>query len=192
MKKTLCSTGVRWLWLTVVVLIVDFISKKLILNEFRLYEVVPLVPYFNLTYAQNPGAAFSFLADHDGWQRWFFATIAIVISAVLIFMMYRTSSKNKLSNIAYALIIGGALGNLYDRLAYGFVVDFIDFYVGDWHWPTFNLADTWICIGAALIIIESFFPDDKKKADVDKVDTNIDGSNNANNNVDQQTQHKQK
>ncbi|MCE1782464.1 signal peptidase II, partial [Enterobacter hormaechei] len=83
---------------------------------------------------------------------------------VLLGMMYRSSARQKLRNIAYALVIGGALGNLFDRLVHGFVVDFIDFYVGEWHWPTFNIADSAICIGAALIIIESFIsPDDKDK-----------------------------
>lgn len=162
MKNPICSTGLRWLWLTVVILIVDLGSKQLILNHFQLYESIPLMPYFNLAYAQNPGAAFSFLADKGGWQRWFFAFVAIVICVVLILMMYRQSVNKKLSNIAYALVIGGALGNLCDRLVHGFVVDFIDFYVGDWHWPTFNIADMAICIGAALIILDSFINTDKK------------------------------
>ncbi|WGO84104.1 signal peptidase II [Arsenophonus apicola] len=162
MKNPICSTGLRWLWLTIVILIVDLGSKQLILNHFQLYESIPLMPYFNLAYAQNPGAAFSFLADKGGWQRWFFAFVAIVICVVLILMMYRQSVNKKLSNIAYALVIGGALGNLCDRLVHGFVVDFIDFYVGDWHWPTFNIADMAICIGAALIILDSFINTDKK------------------------------
>nr|CBA71611.1 lipoprotein signal peptidase [Arsenophonus nasoniae] len=144
------------------ILIVDLSSKQLILNHFQLYESIPLMPYFNLAYAQNPGAAFSFLADKGGWQRWFFAFVAIVICVVLIVMMYRQSVNKKLSNIAYALVIGGALGNLCDRLVHGFVVDFIDFYVGDWHWPTFNIADMAICVGAALIILDSCINTDKK------------------------------
>lgn len=162
MKNPICSTGLRWLWLTVVILIVDLSSKQLILNHFQLYESIPLMPYFNLAYAQNPGAAFSFLADKGGGQRWFFAFVAIVICVVLIVMMYRQSVNKKLSNIAYALVIGGALGNLCDRLVHGFVVDFIDFYVGDWHWPTFNIADMAICVGAALIILDSCINTDKK------------------------------
>ncbi|MBD2795279.1 signal peptidase II [Xenorhabdus sp. 18] len=164
MSKPICSTGLRWLWLVVVVLILDLGSKHLVLQHFTLYESMPLIPYFNLTYAQNLGAAFSFLADKGGWQRWFFALVAVAITVVLLVMMYRSSVRQKLSNIAYALVIGGALGNLFDRLVHGFVVDFIDFYVGEWHWPTFNIADSAICIGAALIIIESFIsPDDKDK-----------------------------
>ncbi|MBS9437537.1 lipoprotein signal peptidase [Photorhabdus noenieputensis] len=162
MNKPICSTGLRWLWLVVVVLILDLGSKQLVLQHFHLYESVPLIPYFNLTYAQNFGAAFSFLAEKDGWQRWFFAFIAVAISVVLMVMMYRASAKKKLNNIAYALIIGGALGNLFDRLVHGFVIDFIDFYVGDWHFPTFNIADMAICIGAGLVIIDSFLSPDEK------------------------------
>ncbi|OKP03478.1 signal peptidase II [Xenorhabdus eapokensis] len=169
MSKPICSTGLRWLWLVVVVLILDLGSKHLVLQHFTLYESIPLIPYFNLTYAQNLGAAFSFLADKGGWQRWFFALVAVAITVILLVMMYRSNAKQKLSNIAYALVIGGALGNLFDRLVHGFVVDFIDFYVGEWHWPTFNIADSAICIGAALIIIESFISsDDKDKQAVSK------------------------
>ena len=104
-----------------------------------------------------------FLADSGGWQRWFFAGIAIGISVILAVMMYRSKATQKLNNIAYALIIGGALGNLFDRLWHGFVVDMIDFYVGDWHFATFNLADTAICVGAALIVLEGFLPSKAKK-----------------------------
>ena len=149
MSQPLCSTGLRWLWLVVVVLIIDLGSKYLILQNFALGDTVSLFPSLNLHYARNYGAAFSFLADSGGWQRWFFAGIAIGICVILMVMMYRSKATQKLNNIAYALIIGGALGNLFDRLWHGFVVDMIDFYVGDWHFATFNLADTAICIGAA-------------------------------------------
>lgn len=164
MKKTLCSTGLRWLWLTALVLVSDTLIKQYVYQNFKLYEPIEVMPFFNLMYAQNFGAAFSFLADEGGWQRWFFAGIAVAISLILMVMMYRESAKKRLNNIAYALIIGGAIGNLIDRLMHGFVVDYLDVYVGDWHWPTFNLADMGICIGAALIIIESFLPSEKKPA----------------------------
>lgn len=130
MSQSICSTGLRWLWLVVVVLIIDLGSKYLILQNFALGDTVPLFPSLNLHYARNYGAAFSFLADSGGWQRWFFAGIAIGISVILAVMMYRSKATQKLNNIAYALIIGGALGNLFDRLWHGFVVDMIDFYVG--------------------------------------------------------------
>ena len=153
MSQSICSTGLRWLWLVVVVLIIDLGSKYLILQNFALGDTVPLFPSLNLHYARNYGAAFSFLADSGGWQRWFFAGIAIGISVILAVMMYRSKATQKLNNIAYALMIGGALGNLFERLWHGFVVDMIDFYVGDWHFATFNLADSAICIGAALIVL---------------------------------------
>ena len=101
----------RWLWLVVVVLALDFFSKQWILSNFVLGQTQPLFPSINLYYARNYGAAFSFLADHGGWQRWFFAGIAIAIVVVLLVMMYRSSAQQKLNNIAYAFIIGGALGN---------------------------------------------------------------------------------
>lgn len=162
MNKPISSTGLRWLWLAAVALILDIVSKQWILGNFALGQSQPLLPSFNLYYARNYGAAFSFLADHAGWQRWFFAVIAIAIVGVLLVMMYRNAAKQKASNIAYALIIGGAIGNLIDRLWHGFVIDFIDFYIGNWHYPTFNLADTFICVGAAIILLESFLPTDKK------------------------------
>lgn len=162
--KPLLSTGLRWLWLAVAVLAIDLGSKYLVLQNFMLGETLPLFPSLNLHYARNYGAAFSFLADKEGWQRWFFAGIAMVICVVLIVMMYRAKASQKLNNIAYALIIGGALGNLFDRLWHGFVVDMIDFYVGNWHFATFNLADSAICIGAALIVLEGFIVPSKKPA----------------------------
>ncbi|WP_411705370.1 signal peptidase II [Edaphovirga cremea] len=167
MSKPISSTGLRWLWLALIVLVLDLGSKQWVMAHFYLGESVPLVPFFNLTYAHNPGAAFSFLADKGGWQRWFFAAIALVISVVLIVLMYRSSAKQRLVNAAYALIIGGALGNLFDRMVHGVVIDFIDFYVNNWHWPVFNLADTAICIGAVIIVLEGFFaPPDKDKTAV--------------------------
>ena len=164
MSRPVLSTGLRWLWLVLVVIVVDFASKQWVMNNMMLHETQPLMPYLNLFYAHNYGAAFSFLADKGGWQRWFFAGIAIGICVILAVMMYRSRATQKLNNIAYALIIGGALGNLFDRLWHGFVVDMIDFYVGDWHFATFNLADTAICVGAALIVLEGFLPSRDKKA----------------------------
>lgn len=164
MRRPLLATGLRWLWLVVAVLIIDLGSKLLVLQHFMLGDTLPLFPSLNLHYARNYGAAFSFLADSGGWQRWFFAVIAIAICLVLLLMMYRNAASQRLNNIAYALIIGGALGNLFDRLWHGFVVDMIDFYVGNWHFATFNLADTAICIGAALVVLEGFLPQrDKEK-----------------------------
>ena len=162
MKRSLASTGLRWLWLAVVVLIIDLGSKQWVMQHFMLHETVSVMPFINFFYAQNYGAAFSFLADKGGWQRWLFALIALVIALALLFMMYRSDYRQRMINCAYALIIGGALGNLSDRLVHGVVIDFIDFYVNDWHWPTFNVADSAICIGAILIVLDGFLrPSDK-------------------------------
>jgi signal peptidase II len=150
------KSGLCWLWVAVLALVIDLLCKQWVLTHVALGESVPLVPFFNLYYAQNFGAAFSFLAEHSGWQRWLFSLIAVAISVALLVMMYRTQASKRINNIAYALIIGGALGNLFDRLVHGFVVDFIDFYVNNWHYPTFNIADSAICIGAALIVLEGF------------------------------------
>lgn len=156
MGKSLLSTGLRWLWLALVVIILDAISKQWITSNLLLHQSVPIIPYFNLFHAHNYGAAFSLFANHSGWQRWFFAGIAIAMVVMLLVMMYRASAKQHISNIAYALIIGGALGNMVDRLYHGFVIDFIDFYIGDWHFATFNIADCGISVGAVLIVLEGF------------------------------------
>lgn len=154
---SLKQSGIVWLWLVVCVIAVDLWAKFYILNNFQLYEYVPVMPYLNFAYAQNTGAAFGFLGDHDGWQRWFFTVIAISVSAVLVIFMRKTPKTAKSLNIGYALVMGGALGNLFDRLVHGFVVDFIDFYIGDWHYATFNIADIAISVGAALIIFDGLF-----------------------------------
>ncbi|MCA7000395.1 signal peptidase II [Dickeya solani] len=163
MSKSIGATGLRWLWLAALVLVVDLVSKQWVMTHFQLGESVPLVPFFNFTYAHNYGAAFSFLADKGGWQRWLFAMIALVIIVALLAMMHRSSASQKLNNIAYSLIIGGAIGNLADRLVHGYVIDFLDFYVGNWHYPTFNLADSAIVIGALLIVLEGFLASPQKK-----------------------------
>ncbi|MDR0807016.1 MAG: signal peptidase II [Enterobacteriaceae bacterium] len=152
MSKTIFSTGLRWLWLAVVVLAVDLLTKFWVIHHFRLGESVDFLPFFDFYYARNYGAAFSSFMG----QRWALAAVAITISIVLMVMMYRTAAKDKWNNIAFALIIGGALGNLFDRLYHGFVVDFFDFFIGDWHYPTFNVADCGICIGAVMVILEGF------------------------------------
>ncbi len=125
MKKIFCSTGLRWLWVMAVVIVADLASKYWVMTSMQLHESRALIPFFNLFYAHNYGAAFSFLADKGGWQRWMFAAIAVAIALSLLLMMYRSRAEQKMTNIAYAMIIGGALGNLFDRAWHGFVVDFI-------------------------------------------------------------------
>lgn len=147
------TTGVRWLWLAALVFIIDILTKFWVLHHFTLYESVQLLPFFSFTYVHNYGAAFSSFIG----QRWPLAVVAITISIILIVMMYRSSAKERLVNCAFALIIGGALGNLFDRLYHGFVVDFLHFYYQSWSFPVFNFADVAICIGAALVILDGFF-----------------------------------
>lgn len=119
-------------------------------------------PFFNLVHVYNKGAAFSFLADQGGWQRWFFAVLAFAICGLLIHWLRKQSVAQRWSGIAYSLIIGGALGNVFDRLVLGHVVDFLDFYWQRAHWPAFNLADSFIFIGAAMIVLDGFRSEKKK------------------------------
>ncbi|MDY6216441.1 signal peptidase II [Actinobacillus porcinus] len=156
-------SGLSFLWLSAVAFILDLLTKYVVTQNFELYESVNILPIFNLTYARNTGAAFSFLADHDGWQKYFFIVLAIVISAVLVYFLKKNSASQKLQNSAYALIIGGALANMVDRAYNGFVVDFFDFYWQDWHYPVFNVADIAICIGAGLLALDAFKNPEKNK-----------------------------
>ncbi|AMA64846.1 Lipoprotein signal peptidase [Candidatus Arsenophonus lipoptenae] len=151
-KNYIFSTGLGWSWLIIVILIIDFFSKQFIINNFQLYETLYLLPCFSLTYVQNTGAAFNFLSNQNGWQCWFFIFITIIICVILVLMMYAKSFNEKLSNIAYAMVIGGALGNLCDRINYCFVIDFIDIYIYNLHFPIFNIADFMIFIGTIFIV----------------------------------------
>lgn len=144
-----------WLGLSALVIVLDQISKQWIVHAFTYREILPVMPSFNLTLAYNSGAAFSFLAGAGGWQRGFFAAIAVVASAVIVYLL-RKHPEQKRFCLALSLILGGALGNLWDRLTIGQVVDFLDVYLGDYHWPAFNIADSAITVGAALLIWDGF------------------------------------
>ena len=157
------NTGLSWLWLSAVVLITDLFTKYLVVQRFELYESVNVLPIFNLTYVRNYGAAFSFLADHSGWQKYFFLGLAIVISIALIVMLFKNKAELKLQNASYALIIGGAIGNAIDRAYHGYVDDFLDFYWDIYHYPVFNIADIGIVVGAGLLILESILEHRKSK-----------------------------
>ncbi|AQS37539.1 signal peptidase II [Shewanella psychrophila] len=157
------ESGLRWYWVVVLIFIVDQVSKQWVLANFDLYESVKLLPIFNFTYVRNYGAAFSFLSDAGGWQKWLFTFIAVGFSALLTFWLRKQPTKMWRLNLAYTLVIGGALGNLIDRLQHGYVVDFLDFYWNKSHFPAFNIADSAICVGAALIIIDSFISDRLEK-----------------------------
>lgn len=144
----------RWLSLAALVVVFDQISKLWIINNFVYGEGLRVMGFFNLVRAHNMGAAFSFLNDAGGWQRWLFSAIAVA-AAVWITWLLRRHEQDKLFCFALALILGGALGNLIDRIAYGYVVDFLDFYWETYHFPAFNIADSAITCGAAILLLES-------------------------------------
>ena len=154
----------KWTWVALVVFILDQLTKYIASTSLEMYQSIAVMPMFNWTLMHNTGAAFSFLADAGGWQRWFFAVIAVVVSVVIVLWIKRLEQHEKWQAIALALILGGALGNVIDRIWLGYVVDFIDVYYEQWHWPAFNIADSAIFIGVVMIIIDSVreYLDEKK------------------------------
>ena len=154
----------RWLWLSLMVVLLDQASKQLIVASFMLYENQEILPVFNLTLVYNKGAAFSFLSDQSGWQRWFLAGVAAVVTLVMILWLRGLKQHERLTAMALGLIIGGAVGNLIDRVLFGHVIDFLDFHFGQHHWPAFNVADSAISIGVAIMLYEILFgPKEPKK-----------------------------
>jgi len=158
--------GLVWLWITILVLILDQVTKYLATENLGYHQPVNLLSFFNFTLVHNKGAAFSFLSDASGWQRWFFTVIALAVSVFIVYWLKTLSDKEKRLAIALSLILGGALGNVWDRMVLGYVIDFIDVFYEDWHWPAFNIADSAISIGATLLIIDALFskkPDSASK-----------------------------
>ena len=149
-------TMLKWLGLSLLVIFLDQVSKLAIAGSMQLYQSIPVIPFFKLTYVHNTGAAFSFLSEAGGWQRWFFAALALVISGVIAVWLARLKHHETLLAVALSLVLGGAIGNLIDRLVYGYVIDFLDVYYQTWHWPAFNIADSAITIGVILMLMESF------------------------------------
>lgn len=145
----------KWLWLSVVVVVLDQLTKAAAVAGLVQGQPLRVIPSFNLTLMYNTGAAFSFLSTADGWQRWLFAGIAIVVSVIIIGWLRKLDTTAYWQAAALALILGGALGNLWDRLVLGHVVDFIDIYYGRVHWPAFNIADAAITLGALMLIIDA-------------------------------------
>ena len=144
----------RWLWIPVVVIIADQVTKLLALEYLR-HEQVVVAPFLNLALAFNTGAAFSFLAGASGWQNLFFVGVAIIVSIVIFVMMRRLGASDSQVAVALMLVLGGALGNVIDRVRLGYVIDFIDVYYRHWHWPTFNVADSAISVGAILLALDA-------------------------------------
>ena len=142
----------RSLAIATLVLLLDQLSKWSALSNLKLGIPEEVLPFMNWLLLLNPGAAFSFLAQSSGWQRWFFTILGLAASLYILWLL-RKNQSDKLLSFALSFILGGALGNVLDRMMYGAVVDFIDLHYGNWHWPAFNIADSAICIGATLIVL---------------------------------------
>ena len=145
----------RWLWLSTLTILLDQLSKSVVISKLTAYvDAIPLTSFFNLVHVHNTGAAFSLFADQPGWQRFFFLGIAVIAAAIILALLKKTAGR-ALFSAALALILGGALGNVIDRIRYGYVIDFLDFHLGTWHFPAFNVADSAITLGAVLLIWDS-------------------------------------
>lgn len=146
----------RWLILSLVIIILDQLTKWWANNDLALHQSVNILPFLNWTLMCNTGAAFSFLADAGGWQRWFFISLTFAVTLVLLVWLSRTPNNQKLLCLGLSLVIGGAIGNVIDRIFIGCVIDFIDVFYQQWHWPAFNLADSAIMLGVVALLIDSF------------------------------------
>jgi len=143
--------------IALIVIIADQITKVLADGSLVINQKIAVMPMFNITLHYNEGAAFSFLNDAGGWQRWLFTAISSVVSVILIVWLYRLSKRERWLSLALALILGGAIGNLIDRVIYGHVIDFIQVYYQQWYFPTFNIADAAITVGGVLLFITTLF-----------------------------------
>ncbi len=152
-KKSSSSGMLPWLGLALILIILDQFTKVLILGYYRLGDATYVTSFFNVVRAHNSGAAFSFLASESGWQRWLFTGIGLC-AAVFIIWLLKSHPGQKLFSFAMACILGGALGNVIDRSLHGYVVDFLDFHYGNWHFPAFNVADSAITIGAICLVLD--------------------------------------
>ena len=145
-----------WLWISALVIVIDQATKRVVDTRMQLYQSIELIPCFQLTYLRNQGAAFSFLSGAGGWQRWFFIGLAIIASVFICFWLKKLERSQRWEAVAWSLVLGGALGNLIDRILFGYVIDFLDVYVGEWHWPAFNVADSAITVGVVMLLLDSF------------------------------------
>ena len=152
--------NLMWLFPVAALVLLDLWTKSLATNHLDYGVPIEILPVFNLTLQHNSGAAFSFLSDAGGWQRWFFSGIAIVVGAFLLIWLLRLQPGKKILACSLALILGGALGNLWDRLELGYVVDFISVHYQSYYFPAFNIADSAITIGAGLMLLDMFINPD--------------------------------
>jgi len=146
----------RYLFVTVIAFVLDIATKFWSVIHLADGNIIQLTGFANLRLAYNYGAAFSFLSDQGGWQRWFFVAVSALVSLVLLFILLTGRYASRWSAFAYALLLGGALGNLFDRVRLGYVVDMIDLHAVGWHWPTFNIADSAIAIAVTMLLLEAF------------------------------------
>lgn len=146
----------RWLWITFAVVVLDLASKSMASYYLTMFSSKQLTPFLNLCLVDNSGSAFSFLADQNGWQLWLFVGIAIVVSIGILTYLWCASNIHTLTALALCLILGGAIGNTFNRIVSGYVVDFIDFHIKDWHFYTFNIADSAITLGVICLILSAF------------------------------------
>ena len=157
------TSGFAWIWLTVVVVALDRYSKMWVLDHLRYQVPLKILPFLNFTLSFNTGAAFSFLNNASGWQNIFLCSIAIIISIGMIYWLIRLSAQAYWMSMALCFILGGALGNVWDRVLYGYVIDFLSFHLGDWYFAIFNLADSAICVGAFMIFLHWAWFDKSKE-----------------------------
>lgn len=142
----------KYLWISAVILFIDQLTKTVAEHFLNLGQSIKVLPFFDITLVYNYGASFGFLSDQGGWQRWFLLALAIFVVIFLFRWLFTLKPNETLIAWSLSLIIGGALGNIIDRIYYGYVIDFLDFFIGDKHWPAFNIADSAIVIGAGLMI----------------------------------------
>lgn len=152
MRKSIFASGLLWLWLAVLVIGLDHWVKLWIVHHLIAFDSLRILPIFNLTLAYNKGAAFSFLHSASGWQNVVLGSLAGFVSVIILYWLSQTSKREYWFNIALCLVLGGALGNAWDRIVYGYVIDFFDFHLGNWHFAIFNVADSAICVGAFMLI----------------------------------------
>jgi signal peptidase II len=150
------QTGLVWLWLAVSIILIDQLTKFWAVSSLEPYQPIVIFPIFNLTLAFNHGAAFSFLGDAGGWQRWLFILLAVGVSMILVLWLAKTPKSQQVLVLGLTLILAGAIGNVIDRIYLYYVIDFIDFHWGSWHYPTFNIADIAITFGALLLVWDAW------------------------------------
>lgn len=156
MTKVAVKKAWPWLWLSVLVVLIDQSTKYLVTHHLQYGLLIKVLPFFNFTLNYNPGAAFSFLGTQTGWQVYLFSAISLIVAIILIIWVGRIKRSDRLMAVGVSLIIGGALGNFIDRVRLTYVIDFLDFHIKNWHYATFNVADSAICIGAFLLILRMF------------------------------------